>query len=421
MGQLTITPEGYAEIKCKIKDKLNETTNNFIIIGYYLKQVRDSGAYVQDGYHNMEEFAQGEYRLSASTASRFMDINTRFSEGGDSLQIKAEYCNYGYSKLQEMLTVKENDLELITPDMTVAQIREIKKVEKEEDREEAKAEADNLPLIRMTQEDETEGEQKEAVAIPQEQTYYPMEQMLIALWKAKPAELLCKIRGEMITGQELAEELSPNGSRTFMSGTHMLFMYTYNVGVKLRYYAGGKAHIEQYTYDQIIEMTNNLINDELFAEITAPKEGKQEVVPDKKESAVHKTVEKKQTPPVTEEKPLQEAEGAYAPLPGQMTFEDTQESEQAAEVQDAEYREIQEVKESENTYTQIEIDNAICYFETEYNRMAGMGIQSTKSRNYKMALDAIRKVYRSQGGNRHDMDSRNSIGRMCTYDSSSVV
>lgn len=391
MGQLTITPEGYAEIKSKIKDKLNETTNNFIIIGYYLKQVRDSGAYVQDGYHNMEEFAQGEYRLSASTASRFMDINTRFSEGGNSLQIKEEYCNYGYSKLQEMLTVKENDMELITPDMTVAQIREIKKVEKEEDREEAKAEADNLPLIRMTQEDEAEEEQKEAVAIPQEQTYYPMEQMLIALWKAKPAELLCKIRGEMLTGQELAEELSPNGSRTFMSGTHMLFMYTYNIGVKLRYYASGKAHIEQYTYDQIIEMTNNLVNDELFAEITAPKEGKQEVVLDNKESAVHKTVEKKQTPPV--EKTSPEAEETYKPLPGQMTFADTQEPEQAAEVQDAEYCEIQEVEEIE--YTQIEIDNAIGYFETEYNRMAGMGIQNTKSRNYKMALDAIRKTYGS--------------------------
>lgn len=391
MGQLTITPEGYAEIKSKIKDKLNETTNNFIIIGYYLKQVRDSGAYVQDGYHNMEEFAQGEYRLSASTASRFMDINTRFSEGGNSLQIKEEYCNYGYSKLQEMLTVKENDMELITPDMTVAQIREIKKVEKEEDREEAKAEAGNLPLIRMTQEDEAKEEQKEAVAIPQEQTYYPMEQMLIALWKAKPAELLCKIRGEMLTGQELAEELSPNGSRTFMSGTHMLFMYTYNIGVKLRYYASGKAHIEQYTYDQIIEMTNNLVNDELFAEITAPKEGKQEVVLDNKESAVHKTVEKKQTPPV--EKTSPEAEETYKPLPGQMTFADTQEPEQAAEVQDAEYCEIQAVEEIE--YTQIEIDNAIGYFETEYNRMAGMGIQNTKSRNYKMALDAIRKTYGS--------------------------
>ena len=81
-----------------------------------------------------------------------------------------------------------------------------------------------------------------------------------------------------------------------------------------------------------------------------------------------------------------------------MTFTDTaasepaeqsQEPDPAAEVQDAEYRELP----NEEEYSQIEIDNAIGYFETEYNRMAGMGINSTKCRNYKMALDAIRKVY----------------------------
>ena len=45
MEQLTISKEGYIEIKQKIKDKLNETVNNFIIIGYHLKQVRDSQSY----------------------------------------------------------------------------------------------------------------------------------------------------------------------------------------------------------------------------------------------------------------------------------------------------------------------------------------------------------------------------------------
>lgn len=389
MGQLTITPEGYAEIKSKIKDKLNETTNNFIIIGYYLKQVRDSGAYVQDGYHNMEEFAQGEYRLSASTASRFMDINTRFSEGGNSLHIKEEYCNYGYSKLQEMLTVKENDMELITPDMTVAQIREIKKVEKEEDQEEARVKEENLPLVKMSNESEPVAGQHETVATSQ---YSPLEKILIALWKDRPAELLSGIRGGMITGSELAEELSPSGSKTFTSGTYMLFMYTENVGVKFRYYANGKANIETYTYDQIIEITNNFVTDELFMEITSPKkEEKQVEAQPKQENTVQIPAEKKQTPPV--EKPSSEAEETYKTLPGQMTFYDTQESEQVAEVQDAEYCEIQEIEEIE--YTQIEIDNAIGYFETEYSRMAGMGIQSTKSRNYKMALDAIRKTYKS--------------------------
>ena len=409
MGQLTITPEGYAEIKSKIKDKLNETTNNFIIIGYYLKQVRDSGAYVQDGYHNMEEFAQGEYRLSASTASRFMDINTRFSEGGNSLQIKDEYCNYGYSKLQEMLTVKENDMELITPATTVAQIREIKKAEKEEDQEEARAAAENLPLVKMTQ-DESAEETQEDVATSQKE-YSPLEKILIELWKDRPAELLSGIRGGMITGAELAEELSPSGSKTFTSGTCMLFMYTENIGMKFRYYANGKANIETYTYDEIIEITNNFITDELFREITA-NEKKHDETALKQETTVQKPIEKKQMPPVVKPAPGKETEDTYEPLPGQMTltgeqpqtemgrtiesierqaFEQAvaptqQESEPAA---DAEYREIIE----EPEYTQIEIDAAIGYFEIEYNRMEGMGIQSTKSRNYKIALDAIRKVF----------------------------
>ena len=118
----------YQDIKNKIKTKLNETVNNFVIIGFYLKQVRDNMLYTQDGYKNMEEFARGEFNISASTASRFMDINTRFSEDGNSQILKLEYANFGYSKLQEMLTVKDEDLGLITEDTTVKQIRELKKL-----------------------------------------------------------------------------------------------------------------------------------------------------------------------------------------------------------------------------------------------------------------------------------------------------
>ena len=381
MGQLMITQEGYEEIKGKLKNEFNKVANSFIVIGYLLKQVRDSGAYVYDGYRNLEEFAQGEYKISVSTASRFMDINTKFSENGNSMQIREEYSNYGYSKLQEMLTVKENDMELITPETTVAQIREIKKVEREEDREEEQREAENLPLVKMTEEVEPTGEQEEQVATSQTDEYSPLEQTLIDLWKAQPADLLCKIRGGMITGEELAEELSPSGSKTFTYGTYMLFMYSYSVGVKFRYYGDGKANVVQYTYDQMIEITNNLMNDELFQEITSPKP-KQETQ-SKQESTVQKLVEKEQNPPVEKPSPEKEEENTYKPLPGQMTFADelepvetSQEPDPAAGVQDAEYREL-----APDEYSKIEIDSAIGYFETEYNRMAGMGINSSKCRN----------------------------------------
>ena len=76
MGQLTLDINDYIEIKHRIKEKLNETVHNFITVGYYLKQVRDSGAFRRDGYRSMEEFAHAEYGLSAAAASRFMDINT---------------------------------------------------------------------------------------------------------------------------------------------------------------------------------------------------------------------------------------------------------------------------------------------------------------------------------------------------------
>lgn len=270
MEQLTldITREEYEKSKNRIKKELNTAANSFVIIGYELKRTRDNRGYILDGYSALEEFAKGEYGLSKSSMDRFIMINDKFSEGGYSDQIKEEYGKYGRSKLQEMLTMEDYDIELITPDMTVTQIRDLKKIEQTE-AVEAKREAENnLPLMKMSNESEPAAGQHETVATSQ---YNPLEKILIALWKDRPTELLSGIRGGMITGSELAEELSPSGSKTFTSGTYMLFMYTENVGVKFRYYANGKANIETYTYDQIIEITNNFVTDELFREITSPK------------------------------------------------------------------------------------------------------------------------------------------------------
>lgn len=403
MGQLTITPEGYVEIKGKIKEKLNETANNFIIIGYYMKQVRDSGAYIQDGYRNIEEFAQGEYRLSASTASRFMDINTKFSLGGNSMQIKEEFQSFGYSKLQEMLTVKEDDIELITEDATVAQIRELKRIEKEEEKAEAIKQAQNLPLVRLSAEQQ-ESPRQEPLATSQEPEYSQLQQTLIALYKTKDASLLAGIRGGMITGNELAEELSPSGSRTFTHNAYMLFMYTAALGVKFRYYADGKANVETYSYEQLIEISNDFITDELFEEIT------------------HPAPEPKPTPAPPVERPSEDVEtDSYKPLPGQMSLTESEMPHAAAgepkvtqamqqepadapketvakpqETVEAEYRELEQSPATQGEYTPIEIDNAIGYFEIEYSRMMGMGTSagSVRCRNYKIALDAIKKVYK---------------------------
>lgn len=411
MGQLQITQEGYEEIKSTIKAKLNETTNNFIIIGYYLKQVNDNMLYTRDGYRNIEEFAQGEYHLSLSTANRFMDINTRFSEGGNSLEIKEEYRNFGYSKLQEMLNVKEEDMQLITEDMTVKQIREIKAAEREEDRIEKEREAMDRPLIKMFQ---SQQEETETVATSQdEEEYSPIEKTLLALWEAKPAELLAKVHNHMITPQELAEELCPSGSRTFNHGVYMLFLYDGNMGLKFRYYANGKPNVETYSYDDIIRITNEIITDSMFQDLMTKKKQPEEKKDHVQEAKPEKHVEQKT---VEEKKPVKtqevKKEEPYTPLPGQTKLEDIPELQEDEEKEkpvtveqgaiDAEYRELEQEKEHENQedispYTEVEIRNAISYFEVEYYRMVGTGLkESPKCRNYKMAMEAIKQLYEKE-------------------------
>ncbi|MFH4294555.1 hypothetical protein WAJ58_25715, partial [Acinetobacter baumannii] len=69
-----------------IRRKLEETAGNFVYIGYRLKQIRDSGMY--DGAADIFEFAEREYGLGKSTVSRFIAINGKYSEGGNSLELR---------------------------------------------------------------------------------------------------------------------------------------------------------------------------------------------------------------------------------------------------------------------------------------------------------------------------------------------
>lgn len=310
MGQLQFTQEGYIEIKGKIREKLNETVNNFIIIGYYMKQVRDNGLYRQDGYRNMAEFAMQEYNLSESTANRFMDINTMFSADGNSPEIKEEYRNYGYSKLQEMLTMKEEDLTLVTEDSTVKQIREIKALERQEDSAIEAQEQNELPLLRMAA-GETAGEQTVAaeesagqqradtskenagqqgtdagpVATSQKPQRSPLEAITISFWKEQKPEFLEKLGAGMLTPQLLAEEICPSGSRTFSGGLCMLLFYDFAAGIKHRYIKDRRPAIDALSYRDFLELSGRLY-----------AEGCMDV-----EAA---------------------AEESYKPLPGQMKVED---------------------------------------------------------------------------------------------------
>ena len=112
-----ITLDQWVQWKEDIRKKLAETAGNFVHIGYRLKQIRDSGMF--GGAADIFGFAEQEYGLGRSTVSRFMAINTKYSEGGNSLELKEEFRAFSSSKLAEMLTLPDGDLQLITEKTTI--------------------------------------------------------------------------------------------------------------------------------------------------------------------------------------------------------------------------------------------------------------------------------------------------------------
>lgn len=128
-----ITIQEYLDWKEDLRRRLAEAANNFVGIGYRLKQIRDSKGYEQDGYTSVFDFAAQEFGISTSQASRFMAINDKFSKGGNSLEMPEEYTKLGPSKLSEMLTLPESDYQYITEGTTREQIRELKEFNRHEE------------------------------------------------------------------------------------------------------------------------------------------------------------------------------------------------------------------------------------------------------------------------------------------------
>lgn len=114
-----------------IKSELENITDGFISVGYHLKMTRDDQLYTQKGYASLYEYAKDTFGISRFTATRFMEINDKYSMGGNSPQIDDRWRGYGSSKLTEMLGLPEEIQEVIPAEATVREIRDAKAIVKE--------------------------------------------------------------------------------------------------------------------------------------------------------------------------------------------------------------------------------------------------------------------------------------------------
>ena len=194
-----------------IRKKLSETAQNFVYIGYRLKQIRDSGNF--GGASDVFEFAQKEYGISKSAVSRFIAINEKYSEGGNSLELKEQYKGFSSSKLSEMLSLPDSECELITEETTVKQIRELKNFDRQQ--------PENVVSMYGDEEDENKPS--------------PLELCVIDYFKDKK-DMLNKVIALEYDNKhkEAAEVMNPSGSASHSKGICFMFMYDYNTGIKYR-------------------------------------------------------------------------------------------------------------------------------------------------------------------------------------------
>ena len=114
-----------------IKNQLNDIAEGFVSVGYYLRKTEDTMLYKQKGYKSIYEYAKDTFGIGRTTASRFMEINQKYSRDGYSPEIDMKWSGYGSSKLTEMLGLPEEIQEAIPVDATVRDIREAKGIIRE--------------------------------------------------------------------------------------------------------------------------------------------------------------------------------------------------------------------------------------------------------------------------------------------------
>lgn len=117
---------GYKDSLDVIKDESVKIQKSFVKIGWYLKHIRDDKLYMEDGYANIYECAADQLGYSQSTVSRFINICEKFSKDKNSPELDDRYAGFDKSQMIEMLPLEQEELEKVTPEMTVKEIREIK-------------------------------------------------------------------------------------------------------------------------------------------------------------------------------------------------------------------------------------------------------------------------------------------------------
>ena len=199
----------YSEAKAILQENMTNMKMSFIAAGYYLKYIRDRELFREDGYESIWEFAEDNYGIKKSTASRWMAMNDKFSQGGNSPSLAEEYKGFEKSQLQEMLYLDDKQIESVTPDMTVRDIREVRKPEPVSAYGTNRAEDDSAD----NEENAVATSQQDEEQLPGQMTVEDFPELPPDQNDLKEESEVEKVHGEIVESEFVDDETDHNESR----------------------------------------------------------------------------------------------------------------------------------------------------------------------------------------------------------------
>lgn len=196
MDEMTVY-RTYGQFKQAFDQEIRRQADGFVRMGYLLKVARDTDILAESKYRTIAEFARGEYGLTDDTVSRMIKINDRYSENGYSDCLADRYRGFGQTLLAEMLVLSDVVVESIPPEITRAQLREVK--------EEIKEEAAITDLEVMMEDTDPQQEKIESSLVKALYQYYKEN------YKEYP-ELHKAVTGAGVTPESVMELLAPSGT-----------------------------------------------------------------------------------------------------------------------------------------------------------------------------------------------------------------
>ena len=303
----------FQDAKMAMRQSMTKTTEGFVEMGFILKEMRVKELYLEAGYKDIWEAAENEFRIKRKLAWGLMNIIDKYTVGGNSMQLLPQFEGYSKSLLIEMLTLPEEDYELISQDTKVEDIQELKRAEREQAEEKKDELEGQMSLINYMPDvvPDAEKPKKEEVTISDvlRELFRPREMK-------EYLDQLVNMDPDSDSMEWWVNDFNQSGNRTFKKIPFFLFFYGKEEGMKLKNIKAGE--IKSLSYKDFYFMVraafaketaagtdvwNQAFGAEYEAELQRQKEEKQRKVKENQEKTVSEEPEKA----VSEEKEQENA------------------------------------------------------------------------------------------------------------------